>query len=221
MNVYLKNFGLWLGAPLLLIWLLPLLGIYLPFLSWIALIGGVIAGVVTTHKAIGGRINFGKAFGAIAIILGAFFILGLVRTVIEWGAGDLGFMLPFMLTAFVTELFFATYLLLFVGVWYMFEKAGKPGWGAIVPIYNIILMTEIAKKPTWWVAMFFIPIANIVFAIMLMDGIAKSFNKDTGFTVGLVLLGPIFMAVLGYGDSVYGDGNVEPATAESTDLLDN
>ena len=220
MNVYLKNFGLWLGAPLLLSWILPMVGIYFP-LNWLALIGGTIVGTIMTHKEIGGRINFGKAFGAIAIVIGAFFILGIVRTVIEWGAGDIVFMLPFMLTAFVTELFIATYLLLFVGMWYMFEKAGKPGWGAIIPIYNIILMCEIAKKPTWWLAMFFIPIANIVFAIMLMDGISKSFNKDSGFTVGLVLLSPIFMAVLGFGDSIYGDGNAEPVTTESTDLLDN
>ncbi|MCH2230461.1 MAG: DUF5684 domain-containing protein [Crocinitomicaceae bacterium] len=221
MIVYLKNFAIWLGSPLLLIWILPLLGIYLPFLNWIVLIGGTILGIVKTHKQIGKKINFGKAFGSIAIILGVFFILGLVRTIIEWGVADLEYMIPYMLSAFVIELLIAAYILILAGVWYMFEKAGKPGWGFIIPIYNIVLMCEIAKKPTWWVAMFFIPIANLIFAILLMDGISKSFHKNSGFTVGLVLLGAIFMPILGYGDSVYGDGKTKPVATESTDLLDN
>ena len=224
MNIYLKNFGIWLGAPLLLTWLLPLIGIYMPFINWIALIGGTITGVVMTHKEIGGRIQFGKAFGAIAIILGSFFILGTIRTVIQWGAGDLGFMLPYMFTAFITELFFATYILVFTGMWYVFEKAGKPGWGVLIPIYNIVLMCEIAKKPTWWIAMFFIPIANIVFAVMLMDDISKSFGKSSGFTVGLVLLGAVFFPILGYGDAVHVDGNDtnnQPTPEKNdSDLLD-
>lgn len=222
MKIYLKNFGIWLGAPLLLTWLLPLIEIYMPFLSWIALIGGTITGIVMTHKEIGGRIHFGKAFGSIAMILGSFFILGIVRTVIQWGAGDIGFMLPYMFSAFFIELLFATYILVFAGMWYMFEKAGKPGWGAITPIYNIVLMTEIAKKPTWWIAMFFIPIANIVFMVMLMDGLAKSFKKDTGFTVGLVLLSPVFMCILGYGDAVHVDSTNNKPTSEKndSDLLD-
>jgi hypothetical protein len=29
------------------------------------------------------------------------------------------------------------------GAWKMFEKAGKPGWAAIIPIYNGIVLLEI------------------------------------------------------------------------------
>jgi hypothetical protein len=56
--------------------------------------------------------------------------------------------------------------------WIVFTKANQPGWASIVPIYNMIIMLEIAKKPTWWIAMMFIPIANIVFAIMTVNGIS-------------------------------------------------
>lgn len=222
MNIYLRNFGIWLGAPLLLTWLFALIGIYIPFLNWIALIGGTITGIVMTHKEIGGRIQFGKAFGVIAMILGSFFVLGIVRTIIQWGADDIGYMLPYMFSSFFIELLFITYILVFTGMWYMFEKAGKPGWGSIIPIYNLVLMTEIAKKPTWWIAMFFIPIANIVFMVMLMDGLSKSFSKETGFTVGLVLLSPVFMCILGYGDAVHVDGNGNNTGSETSDsdLLD-
>lgn len=56
--------------------------------------------------------------------------------------------------------------------WIVFTKANQPGWASIVPIYNMIIMLEIAKKPTCWIAMMIIPIANIVFAIMTVNGIS-------------------------------------------------
>jgi len=31
-----------------------------------------------------------------------------------------------------------------VGMWKLFEKAGEPGWKAIIPIYNTIVMSQIA-----------------------------------------------------------------------------
>ena len=35
------------------------------------------------------------------------------------------------------------------GLWKTFAKAGKPGWGAIIPIYNAVLLLEIAGRPIW------------------------------------------------------------------------
>ena len=44
------------------------------------------------------------------------------------------------------------------GMWKVFEKAGMEGWKGIIPIYNVYLMiTEIAKKPAWWIVLLFIP----------------------------------------------------------------
>ena len=67
-------------------------------------------------------------------------------------------------------------------------------------------MTVIAKKPAWWLALILlVPIANIVFLIMLYNGISKAFGKDSGFTAGLVLLGFVFWPILGFGDAKYID----------------
>lgn len=93
--------------------------------------------------------------------------------------------------------------LIIVALWKVFEKAGKPGWGAIVPIYNIILMLEIAGKPLWWIILFFIPIVNIVIDIIVSIEIANRFSKGTGFGVGLALLPFIFYPILGFGDAKY------------------
>jgi hypothetical protein len=88
-------------------------------------------------------------------------------------------------------------------VWRVFAKAGQPGWAAIIPIYNIYIMTKVAGKPGYWTLLCLIPFVNIVFYIWLMNMISKSFGHDEGFTVGLVLLGIIFWPILGFGRSRY------------------
>lgn len=46
----------------------------------------------------------------------------------------------------------ALVLLMVVSQWRVFQKAKLPGWGALVPIYNVYLMFKLAGKPkwTWW-----------------------------------------------------------------------
>ena len=89
------------------------------------------------------------------------------------------------------------------GIWKVFEKAGKPGWAALVPIYNIIVLLEIAGKPAWWLVLFLIPLVNVAVAFIVMIEIAKRFQKSAAFGVGLALLGPVFYPILGFGDAQY------------------
>jgi hypothetical protein len=91
-----------------------------------------------------------------------------------------------------------------VAIWRIFEKAGKPGWASIIPIYNIIILLEIIGKPWWWLLLIlFIPLANIIFAIWMTNLLAKSFGKSAGFTVGLIFLCFIFIPILGFGNAEY------------------
>jgi hypothetical protein len=48
-----------------------------------------------------------------------------------------------------------------------------------------------------------IPIVNIVVSIIVSIDIAKNFGKDTGFGIGLWILGIIFYPILGFGDAEY------------------
>ena len=89
------------------------------------------------------------------------------------------------------------------GVWKTFVKAGKPGWGAIIPFYNIILMLDIAGRPLWWILLFMIPLVNLVIGIVVGIDIAKNFGKGTGFGLGLAFLGFIFYPILGFGSAQY------------------
>lgn len=94
-------------------------------------------------------------------------------------------------------------VLIAIAHWKIYEKAGKPGWAAIIPIYNIIVLMEIIGKPPWWVILYFIPLVNIVFAIWATNLLSKSFGKDEAFTIGLLILGVIFYPILGFGSAEY------------------
>jgi hypothetical protein len=89
------------------------------------------------------------------------------------------------------------------GIWKVFVKAGHPGWAAIVPIYNLVILMQIAGKPVWWIVLFFIPLANFIAAILVSIAIAERFGKGTGFGLGLAFLGPIFYPLLGFSDAQY------------------
>src|SRR5437763_3858366 len=100
-------------------------------------------------------------------------------------------------------LYAAVLLLVIAGMWKVFTKAGEPGWAAIVPIYNIIVMLKIAGKPAWWFLLMLIPFVNLVVAVILCIALAKNFGKGGGFAAGLVLLAPVFIPILGFGSAKY------------------
>jgi hypothetical protein len=87
--------------------------------------------------------------------------------------------------------------------WKVFEKAGKPGWAAIVPIYNVIVLLDIVGKPMWWILLMFIPFVNFIVGIIVVLRLVQSFGKGVGFAVGLIFLPFIFYPILGFGDAQY------------------
>lgn len=89
------------------------------------------------------------------------------------------------------------------GMWMTFKKAGQPGWAAIIPIYNIVVLMRVARKPAWWVVLVIVPIVNIVVLVIVSLEVSRNFGKGAGFGWGLALLAPIFYPVLGYGDAQY------------------
>jgi hypothetical protein len=101
-------------------------------------------------------------------------------------------------------IYLAIILLCIIGLWKIFTKAGKPGWAAIIPIYNVIVLLEIVSKPLWWIILWlFVPIANLVVYIIVSIELAKKFGKGAGFGVGLILLPVIFYPILGLGSAKY------------------
>ena len=104
----------------------------------------------------------------------------------------------------------AGYVVVLIGMWKVFTKAGQPGWAVLIPFYNIIVLLRVAGLPWYWVFAVFLPIIPIlgvlaytVLAVMCLHRISTRFGQGVGFTIGLTLLSPIFFLILGFGSSKY------------------
>jgi hypothetical protein len=117
--------------------------------------------------------------------------------------------------AFFILIWLAIVVVLIAAQWKIFEKAGQPGWACLIPIYNIYILLKIVGKPGWWLIMFIIPVVNFIFAIWTINMLSKSFGKDEGFTVGLLLLGIVFYPILGFGDATYLGPYGDPAAFQA------
>ncbi|OOQ58469.1 DUF5684 domain-containing protein [Mucilaginibacter pedocola] len=94
-------------------------------------------------------------------------------------------------------------VILVIAHWKIYEKAGKPGWAAIIPIYNVIVLLEIVGKPVWWFLLIAFPCTAPIFAIWAINLLSKSFGQSEGFTVGLLFLPFIFYPMLAFGNYQY------------------
>lgn len=116
------------------------------------------------------------------------------------------------------------YVLQVIGMWKVFKKSGEEGWKAIIPIYNQYTMCKITGVNPWWVLIVVVAsgltgalgesdlasvvsllssIISIYFSVLLYVSLARAFGKSDGFAVGLILLNPIFLLILGCGSSQF------------------
>jgi len=106
----------------------------------------------------------------------------------------------------------ALIVLMVASMWKLFTKAGKPGWAALIPIYNTIVLIEITGRPLWWFVLLLIPFVNIVVLVILLNDLSKSFGKGVGTTLLLLFLPFIAFPMLAFGSASYGG----PAAANGT-----
>jgi hypothetical protein len=99
--------------------------------------------------------------------------------------------------------YLAVIVLCIAGLWKVFTKAGQPGWASLIPIYNLYVMLQIARKPVWWLIMFLIPCVGLIFCIMMWIEVCRKFQKGAGFAIGIIFLPFIFVPMLGFGDAQY------------------
>lgn len=129
--------------------------------------------------------------------------------------GLAGLLLSFIGTFWVIAVIWV--ILKVVAGWKIFSKAGQPGWASIVPFYNSYIEYKIYWGNGW---LFLVPlvlsllgaipvIGSILVLIGTIIGIitkykqAVAFGQGIGFTIGLVLLNPIFCMILGFGSYEY------------------
>lgn len=113
------------------------------------------------------------------------------------------------ISAVVAVIGFSVCILSIVSIWMIFEKAAAPGWKSLIPIYNLYIFFKITWLNGWYFLLMFIPIVNLIVGVVTTMKLAKVFDKGNWFTVGLILLGPIFFLILAFDKSRYigGFGN--------------
>lgn len=111
-------------------------------------------------------------------------------------------------------------ILVLVSYWKLFEKAGKPGWAVLIPIYSTLVMLEIIRKPWYWLLLMLIPGLGIIWAIWAINLFVKSFGKDEGYTIGCLLLPYVFFPILAFSkDTKYIYNTVDEVNAIGTKEL--
>lgn len=130
--------------------------------------------------------------------------------------GFVGAMLVFLVIMIIICLVIG--ILHIIGNWKILKKADKPGWGALIPFYREYLLCQITGVNPWWVLIVALsPILTIIpvigglasfaastyFMVLLNVSLARSFGKEDGYAVGLILLAPIFYFILGVKDDKY------------------
>lgn len=90
-----------------------------------------------------------------------------------------------------------------VTMWKIFTKAGKPGWAALIPIYNTVVLLNVVGRPVWWILLFFVPVVNIIVGIVVYYDLVKAFGKGVGYLLLLLFLPIIGFPMLAFGDAKY------------------
>lgn len=70
--------------------------------------------------------------------------------------------------------------------WILITILGTPILGSIPFLGNVL-----------------VPAVSLYFTILLKVSLARAFKKSDGFAIGLILLGPIFYLILGFGKDEY------------------
>jgi hypothetical protein len=96
------------------------------------------------------------------------------------------------------------FLLQVAGIWKVFQKAGQPGWKAVIPIYNLYIMLKIGGQAWWWLALLVVPLVQLYAVYRIHVGVARAFGKGILWGLALGFGGVLFFPILGFGGYQYG-----------------
>lgn len=108
-------------------------------------------------------------------------------------------------------------LLLVISFWKLFKKMGHQGWKIFIPIYNVVLLCEDVMGKKIYAFLFFIPIANLVFSLILSFHIAKVFGKSDGVQILSVFFPSFMIPLIALDESKY----TSPSEIKKLEALNN
>lgn len=119
----------------------------------------------------------------------------------EYSNGFLEFVAIFSLIFLL--LFLVILVVMLVANYKIFKKAGKNGWECLIPIYATIVKFEFLNIPLWFLLIYLIPGVGIIPQVIMSINLAKKFDKDAFFALGLIILPVVFYPILAFSDAEY------------------
>ncbi len=124
------------------------------------------------------------------------------------------------------------YIIMAIGLWKMFEKAGIEGWAGFIPFYNQYKLCEaVMNDPWYWVRKFavIIPVIGwimyLYFDFQIGKATAKAYGQSENWAWGYLFLGPVFYCITGFSSQYsyygpYGSGDTRTGAARQAKTVD-
>ena len=96
-----------------------------------------------------------------------------------------------------------SFILSVPGLFMLFRKAGKNGWLSLIPVYNLVVITNVIKKPWWVIILFIIPVLGQIIAIFFYFDFITGFRKHNFTELLLATFFPfVWINYLGFSKSI-------------------
>ncbi len=92
---------------------------------------------------------------------------------------------------------------LILGYWFLFVKAGEPGWMSIIPFLNLYKMFEMVYGNGWKMFLLLVPGLNIVLWIGYCIRFAQVFDRHWVFGLGMLFLPQLFTLYFAFSSARY------------------
>ncbi|MCB0396072.1 MAG: signal peptidase I [Flavobacteriales bacterium] len=105
---------------------------------------------------------------------------------------------------------------LHVGLWKLFQKAGRAPWEALVPFYNIFVWLQIIKRPWWWFFLIIMPVVGVLMIAIIIIELLNAFGKKKFTDHFFGVLAPfIYLPLVGFSNATFtnpGDRSAQKKT---------
>ncbi len=87
--------------------------------------------------------------------------------------------------------------------WFLFEKAGEPGWYSVIPFFSIYKMFEIVYGNGWKSLLLLVPLLNIVVGVAFIFRYVQVYGQNIIWGFIMLFLPNVATLYLAFGPAKY------------------